>query len=159
MLYQDPDRVSFHFLEYDNNTTTNLERIQRKLAGYLAYRAHNRLAKLLTHYKDKYLLPLSSKNIAQLDFRVLTVTTDPDRRNHLAEQACKLPNPDRFYFASMTDLTPETILTPTWLSAGHYRSLYDEQKQLPKSVKRSVRNRWITEQVDTLPRVAFTTHK
>ena len=52
----------------------------------------------------------------------------------------------------MTDTTRSTILSDIWLSAEDYRPLYDRERALPQEMRASVRAKWITDQVATLPR-------
>jgi len=155
LLYKDPEGISFRFHEHDNSTTSNLDRLQRKFAGYLAYRHHNRFQKLLERYTAKYLLPLQPQHIQQLDFKVLFTAPDERRRNKLLHEACRLPDSHLFYFASMTDLSPETILTPIFLSAADYKPIYEEEKQLPINTKRAIKTNWRNKRIATLPRTTF----
>ena len=76
-------------------------------------------------------------------------------RNKLLHEACKLPDSHLFYFAAMTDLTPETILSPIFISAADYKTIYEQEKALPKTTKRSIKTNWRNERIATLPRTVF----
>ena len=120
-LLQDPTgHQHFGFLEYDNNTASP-EKFNKKLEGYIQFHQDNHFAALLDYYANKYALELPGTTIG---FRVFTVCAnvkgDHRRRNalflaSLADNRYKL-----FLYASITDCTPENILSPIWLRGKEF---------------------------------------
>jgi hypothetical protein len=92
-LLQTPLGRAPFFLELDRGTET-LARFQTKIRAYLAYYASG-------GYEKRY---------GTTSLRVLTVTTSEARRDNLRASAEKLHGTNRFYFAALPDLQPETVL-------------------------------------------------
>jgi len=115
-LLQDPTGyLHFGVLEYDNNTASP-EKFNTKLEGYLQFHQDNHFAALLDYYANKYALELPDTNIG---FRVFTVCAnvkgDHRRRNALFLASLADNRYQMFLYASLTDCTPENILSPIWL--------------------------------------------
>jgi hypothetical protein len=148
-------RLVLPFFEFDNSTES-LERWRTKIAGYVAFLQSGKLPDLLSYLSNKYNLGLSAQACTQLDLLVLTATPSEHRRNQLARETSRLSDYRKhFLFASMTDITSSTMLSDIWLSAEDYRPLYDRERSLPKEMRASVRAKWITDEVATLPRRSF----
>jgi len=143
---------NFFFLEYDNNTAS-AEKYRRKLAGYLAYYQHNRFPNLLARYTRKYLLPIS--NIEKAGFRVLTITPDEHRRNTLFIEALKLRSYIMLWFASLSNITSETVLSPLWLRGKEFVSIAEEFKTLAPETTPAVKSRWLDEKLAHMQRVSL----
>jgi hypothetical protein len=115
-LLQDPTgHLHFGFLEYDNNTASP-EEFNKKLEGYIQFHQDNHFAALLDYYANKYTIDFPDTNIG---FRVFTVcanvTGDHRRRNDLFLASLADNRNKLFLYASITDCTPENILSPIWL--------------------------------------------
>lgn len=99
------ERVSHFFLELDRGTMT-LERFKTKIAGYVNY------------YKQG----AYEKRFEAKGFRVLTAVDTPGegRLNNLISQTATIPGIGRrFWFAHLSSIAPETVLTiPIWTIAG-----------------------------------------
>jgi hypothetical protein len=148
-------RLVLPFFEFDNSTES-LDRWRTKIAGYVAFLHSGKLPDLLGYLSNKYHLGLSPAVCAQLDLLVLTATPSVYRRNQLARETSRLSAARKhFLFGSMTDISRSTILSDIWLSAEDYRPLYDRERSLPKEMRASVRARWITDEVATLPCRSF----
>jgi protein involved in plasmid replication-relaxation len=120
-LLEDPDQqLHFGFLEYDNNTASP-EKFNKKLEGYITSHNQNLFPAVLDYYIDKYALDQPKGNIG---FRVFTATAnikgDHRRRNDLLLASLAYKRFKLFYYASITDCTPENILSPIWLRGKEY---------------------------------------
>jgi protein involved in plasmid replication-relaxation len=152
LCYRTPDdSLTFYFHEHDNNTETNLFYLYRKYAGYLAFHKERHFPDLLRHFLNKHGLSIPDHLINRADFRVLTTAPDPDRRDKLIREINKLEKCDRFYFASLSDLTPETVHTSIWRKASDYDPIAKAEKQLPRETKPTARARFIAERMPSLP--------
>jgi hypothetical protein len=153
---QNPNRsYSFFFLEYDNNTSTT-ERFRQKLFAYLAYRNQKKFPPLLERYKQKYQLPLTTTDKA--GFRVLILTPDEKRRNTLYLDSLKLKSFTMLLYASLKDLTPQTILStknPAWMRGKEYTPIAAKEKALAPDIAPEVKSRWLQEQLSKMPRVSL----
>jgi hypothetical protein len=156
LCYRTPDdSLTFYFHEHDNNTETNLFYLYRKYAGYLAFHKERHFPDLLRHFLNKHGLSIPDHFINRADFRVLTTTPDADRRDKLIREINKLEKCDRFYFAALPDLTPETVHTSLWRKASDYDAIAREEKRLPRETKPTARARFIAERMPTLPLYAL----
>lgn len=156
LCYRTPDdSITFYFHEHDNNTETNLFYLHRKYAGYLAFHKERHFPDLLRRFLNKHGLAIPDPLINRADFRVLTTTPDPDRRDKLIREINKLEKCDRFYFAALPDLTPETVHTAIWRKASDYDAIAKAEKLLPKETKPTARARFIAERMPSLPRYAL----
>jgi hypothetical protein len=143
--------LEFFFHEHDNNSETNLFRLYRKYAAYLAYRKANRFPDLLRRFLTKHGISLPENLIAQANFKVLTTTPTHDRRDKLLREVNRLDDNDIFYFAANTDITPLTVHSPILYNASDYNIIAEAEKALPKETKPSVRTRFIRERMASLP--------
>lgn len=145
----------FFFLEYDNNTQS-VERFRDKLFAYLAYRNQKKFPPLLERYKNKYQLPITPTDKA--GFRVLILTPDERRRNTLFLDSLKLKSYTMLLYASLQDLTPETILftkTPVWLRGKEYTPIAEQEKKLPPDLDPATKVRWLDNQLSRMQRISL----
>ena len=156
LCYGSPDgTISFYFHEHDNNTETNLFRLYRKYAAYLAYRKEKRFPTLLRRFLDKHGISVPDEMIAHADFKILTTTTTNERRDKLLREVYRLEDSGTFYFATNADLTPDTIHKPILYRASNYDLIAKAERALPKETRPSVRARYIRERMPTLPTYAL----
>lgn len=103
-LLQKGDFAKVFYLEQDRDTTKSAERVAaQKCQGYA------KLAEHQVHLK-KHFPTATWKN-----FNVLMVAPTPTRRDNLWKAVRAKPGGGMWKFASLTDLTPETVLTePVW---------------------------------------------
>jgi hypothetical protein len=152
LCYQTADgSLAYYFHEHDNNTETNLFRLYRKYAAYLAYRKENRFPGLLCQFLTKHGISLPDHLIDQATFKVLTTAPTHDRRDKLLREVNRLDDNDIFYFAANTDITPATVHAPILYNASDYNAIAEAEKALPKETKPSVRARFIEERMASLP--------
>jgi Replication-relaxation len=145
------DSLAFFFHEHDNNTETNLFRLYRKYAAYLAYRKAHRFPDVLRRFLAKHGISLPDELIDQADFKVLTTTPTHDRRDKLLREVNRLDDSSIFYFAANSDITPEAVHSPILYNASDYNTIAEAERALPKETKPSVRARFIQERMLTLP--------
>jgi hypothetical protein len=143
--------LAFYFHEHDNNSETNLFRLYRKYAAYLAYRKANRFPDLLRRFLAKHGISLPDELIDQATFKVLTTAPTSGRRDKLLREVNRLDDNDIFYFAANTDITPLTVHSPILYNASDFDLIAREEKALPKETKPSVRARFIEERMPLLP--------
>jgi hypothetical protein len=143
--------LAFYWHEHDNNTETNLFRLYRKYAAYLAYKNENRFPDLLRRFLAKHGISLPDHLIAGADFKVITTTPTHDRRDKLLREVNRLDDNDIFFFAANSDITPSTVHTPIFYNARDFDPIAREEQALPKETKPSVRARFIQERMSTLP--------
>jgi len=149
------DSLTFYFHEHDNNTETNLFYLYRKYAGYLAFQKERHFPDLLRRFLNKHGLVIPDHFINRADFRVLTTAPDADRRDKLLREINKLEKCDRFYFAALPDLSPETVHSTIWRKASDFDVIAREEKKLPKETKPTARARFIRERMPSLPTYAL----
>jgi len=147
------DAYNLFFLEFDNNTAQALK-FRKKLEVYQAYNRQRKFPELLQRYAKKYLLPIS--NPERAGFRVLTVAPDERRRDQLLLEAVKLKAFKMFWFASLTDIKPQTILSPIWLRGKEFDSISQEYKEVEKNLSPLLKSRWLSEKIKDMPRVSLT---
>ena len=100
-------QVAYFFLEADRGTMP----IARKGLGQTSFRR-----KLLA-YQDTWRQGLHKTHLGILNFRVLTVTTNRERVEHLLETCRSLPGGSRlFLFSAQEELGRADILTHPWLN-------------------------------------------
>jgi hypothetical protein len=143
--------LAFYFHEHDNNSETNLFRLYRKYAAYLAYRKAHRFPDVLRRFLAKHGISLPDELIDQADFKVLTTTPTHDRRDKLLREVNRLDDSSIFYFAANSDITPEAVHSPILYNASDYNTIAEAERALPKETKPSVRARFIQERMLTLP--------
>jgi len=143
---------SLFFLEYDNNTAS-LPKYRQKLEGYQAYHRERKFPDLLERYKRKYLLDI--QNTQKAGFRVLTITPDEKRRDQLFIESLKLHSYKMLWFASLTDLTSETILSSVWLRGKEFSPIAEELKILEKDLSPQLKSRLISEKLSKMKRVSL----
>jgi hypothetical protein len=143
--------LSFYIHEHDNNTETNLFRLYRKYAAYLAYRKENHFPDLLRRFLTKHGISLPDNMIDQATFKVLTTAPTHDRRDKLLREVNRLDDSDIFYFAANPDITPEMVHSPILYKASDYDLVAKEERALPKETKPSARARFIQERMTALP--------
>jgi hypothetical protein len=135
--------LAFYFHEHDNNSETNLFRLYRKYAAYLAYRKATRFPDVLRRFLAKHGISMPDHLIAHADFKVLTTAPTHDRRDKLLREVNRLDDNDIFYFAANTDITPATVHAPIIYNARDFDPIAREERGLPKETKPSVRARFI----------------
>ncbi len=111
----------FYIVEYDNNTHST-ERIKQKYESFIGFSTQKRFPDLIRHYKNKYLLDIPDPKTTPVYF--LTVAANPNndhkRRNDLLLHSLPYNWNQQLLFASITDCTRDTILTPIWLRGNEY---------------------------------------
>ena len=120
-LLEDPNgQLHFGFHEHDNNTASP-EKFNKKLEGYITFHNRKLFAAVLDYYANKYAIDLPDGNIG---FRVFTtcanIKGDHRRRNDLFLASLAYKRFKLFLYASITDCTPENILTPIWLRGKEF---------------------------------------
>jgi hypothetical protein len=151
---QDPSGTTDYFLlEMDMNTSSPLK-YRTKLEGYVAYHEQEKFPRLLALYHATY--GLNTPPTSKPSFRVLTVTPNAQRRNSLYCEAQKLKKYKQFLFASMDDITQETILTPVWLRGKEYPALAPDLATIPEETSTAIYSRMLYDLINQKhPRVAL----
>jgi hypothetical protein len=142
----------FFFLEFDNNTAS-LPKYRKKLEGYLAYNTQRKFSKVLELYARRYALPIT--NFERAPFRVLTIAPDARRRDILLLEAVKLKSYKMLWFAALDELTPETILTESWLRGKEFDEIEEQRRRLAPELAPYLKMQWLTEKINEMPRVAL----
>jgi hypothetical protein len=120
-LLEDPNRqLHFGFHEHDNNTASP-EKFNKKLEGYITFHNRNLFPAVLDYYANKYAIDLPEGNIG---FRVFTtcanIKADHRRRNDLFLASLAYKRFKLFHYASITDCTPQSILSDIWLRGKEF---------------------------------------
>ena len=106
--------TSFYFLEYDNATETNQDKIMRKFIAYVAYVKQGLFAdKLVPILMRRYQLKLTHPERAS--FRVLFICSSEKRRNDLILKSRVFPFSSLFQFASVDEFVANPF-GPVFLS-------------------------------------------
>ena len=143
------------FFEYDNNSEKEWK-WQNKLATYLAVLEAGLTTQVALYFSNRYNLGWSMEDCTRMEPVVLVAAPSDERRNELLYWTSRISqHRDRFRFCSMTDVTPQSILSNIWLSADDYRALYDKEGELPKEMLPSVRTRWRSREAAKLTRRSF----
>jgi len=132
-------RHSFYWIEYDNNTGSKV-RYERKLKGYELYEKRGLFHRDLAHLAEKHNLSLADSQIERARFRVLHITPDEKRRDELFFVAVKTESYEMHRFGSLTDIKPETVLSPLWMRPLDFKPTpaeleYLQQKRLAPNIK------------------------
>ena len=97
-VLQTPKGVAHFFLELDRGTMT-VKRFKSKILAYQAYYASGA-------YQRRY---------ETRSLRVLTVTTSPNRAEHLKTVTEAVGGRNRYWFTTLDQVVPQTVLeTPIW---------------------------------------------
>ena len=147
-----PRGYDFFFLEFDNNTAS-LPKYRKKLEGYQAYYAQKKFSKVLELYARRYALPIA--NFDRAPFRVLTITPDPRRRDALLLEAIKIKSYKMLLFASLDELTAETILDAVWHRGKEFGQIEQERKRQPLELAPHLKSQWLAEKLKEMARVAL----
>jgi len=143
----DTEAYFFFFFEFDNNTAP-APKCRKKLEGYIEYRKQKNFPQLLSHYVQKYKLPI--QNTERASFRVLTITPDQKRRDNFLLQAINLKSYKMFLFSALTDITPEKILSPVWVRGKEFSPYAQELKALERKLTPAQKNQWILEKLPAI---------
>lgn len=150
---QTPDGfIDFYFFEYDNNTE-HLPKYKRKLEGYQEYARQGRFRAHLETFIRQYDLPI--EDTSKAPFLVLTMTPDSKRRDALFMLSLKLKSYKRFLFASLDDISPETILGQVWMRGKEFAPYADEWFSVEKQNSLVLRSRFLQQRLPEMPRVAL----
>jgi len=103
-------------LEYETrDKQKSRQAYRRRLRGHQAVAEQNIFAEILAQFIAAYHVPLHT-DPTRVGMHVLSVARDVSPRDDLFLACASLYSPAvRFSFASLTDVTPATILSPIWL--------------------------------------------
>jgi hypothetical protein len=103
---------------------------RRRLRGHQAVVEQNIFAGILAEFIAAHQIPLRT-DPSQVGIHSLTVGSDEPLRDDLFLACASLSSPDvRFLFASLTDITPATILSPIWLCGDQLFQAFPTQQRL-----------------------------
>jgi hypothetical protein len=124
LLKEPSGDITLNILETDNNTN-NPSDMRSKFESFIGYGHHERFPKLIEFYARKYHLDIP--NPEDILVRYLFVASNHDNNHHRRNQLFLLSLPyDRqkqLLFTSLTDCTPENILTGNiWMRGREYKN-------------------------------------
>src|SRR5207248_8548391 len=123
LLKEPSGNITLNVLETDNNTN-NPSDMRSKYEAFIGYGHQERFPKLIEFYARKYHLDVPDPE--DIPVRYLFVASNHDNNHHRRNQLFLLSLPyDRqkqLLFTSLTDCTPENILTGNiWMRGREYR--------------------------------------
>ena len=124
LLREPSGAVTLNVLETDNNTN-NPSDMRAKYEAFIGYGHQERFPKLIEFYARKYHLDIPDPD--DIPVRYLFVSpnhqSDHKRRNQLFLWSLPYDRQKQLLFTSLTDCTPENILTGNiWMRGREYRS-------------------------------------
>ena len=124
LLREPSGAVTLNVLETDNNTN-NPSDMRAKFEAFIGYGHQERFPKLIEFYARKYHLDIPDPD--DIPVRYLFVSpnhqSDHKRRNQLFLWSLPYDRQKQLLFTSLTDCTPENILTGNiWMRGREYRS-------------------------------------
>lgn len=128
----DPEwRFRVGTLEYETRDKRKSPRsYRRRVEGHRAVAEQNMFAEVLAHFIEVQNIPLRT-DPARIGMHVLTLTSDAPLRDELFLACATVQSPDaKFAFGSITDVTPETVLSPIWLRAQEFFAAFPVQQRL-----------------------------
>jgi hypothetical protein len=103
---------------------------RRRLEGHKAVAEQNLFAEVLAHFIEVQNIPLRT-DPARIGMYAVTLASDVTLRDDLFLACAAVQSPDaRFAFGSITDVTPETVLSPIWLRAEEFFAAFPAQQRL-----------------------------
>jgi len=121
LLKEPSGNISLNVLETDNNTN-NPSDMRGKFEAFIGY--GQRFPKLIETYARKYLLDISNPEdiLVRYLFVASNHNNDHHRRNQLFLLSLPYDRQKQLLFTSLTDCTPENILTGNiWMRGREYR--------------------------------------
>jgi hypothetical protein len=117
--------------EYESRDKRKAKRAyRRRLRGHQAVAEQNIFADILSQFIATAQIPLHT-DPSRVGMHVLTVAGDSSLRDDLFLACASLRSPAvRFAFASLTDVTPDTALSPIWLRTDLLASTVPDQQRL-----------------------------
>jgi hypothetical protein len=120
-------------LEIENREKKKSKQAYRhRLLGHQAVVEQNIFARILAEFIAVHEIPLRT-DPSDIGMHSVTVALDQELRDDLFVACASLSSPAvRFQFASLTDITPTTILSPIWLRTDtFFEALPTQQRLMP----------------------------
>jgi len=126
ILREPSGEITLNVLETDNNTN-NPSDIRAKFEAFISYggRINNRFPKLIASYARKHHLDIPDPDdiLVRYLFVASNLSNDHKRRNQLFLWSLPYGRDKQLMFSSLTDCTPEKILTGNiWMRGREYRN-------------------------------------